>query len=1048
MQPKQDRNEIFNCVRPQLVCRRSGATYKSTHMRYHMLSYIRDNEEEIRELLSNVLKERGMQLEEYVNMMENEVTCGYEATVLILAKMFKMKILVVRSDYLWLSESVEPINCDVVLVQNNAGLFYGTKGKNKFDIGKVPRIGTPKRGLEKEDIKPKVTKKLKCDSGDGTPKIKPSSRTDMKDTSTPKMAGNKQIFTFDLTMSPIEEAKNGSSESVEVEFVNDQKIRTERKTLGIGESVEVEKSNDQKIHTETKRLGIGGPSQKVITSVNKKNVSVSVQDIGKTMSGSSSVTVKKVDEVEKIVRFGCTKCDHWSFTLNGFHFHMFNTHNIRDPSNLSPNLLEGPNVSLSSDSSMPNIVGPSQRQENNEDEDKPYKCELCESRFFYIESIRTHMTHAHTEREEDKSMTARKIRTPQKTALKTKNISAVKPKTSKKTPKITLDDIPRRRTRSASKLIIQETLKKEINKEEERNLETSTELTKEDYVKSYSLRPRSQLKEKEEEGSENTDYHDKVNNTDSSTQKDDSTDKRENSRGTPPKKIDAAKPLKNKKETEKRPKENEIPKSENTDQDNKTEPETDDSKGTPSTPVDNTDDDPNFTATGIKTGDGSTPEETLTADSADINNNDDPVDEQKGTVPDTADVSTVTAESGNININGEDKDTERKKKPKPLEKKTKTKKQVHNSDVGKGKPDKASNSQGTNQSENTDNATQPDDDEDNFGYYCDKCNGKFTDWKEMKVHKLDCVKIPRKHICSVCNRGFQQKCLLQQHFDFYHTKKPKKFVCVEHKKTYVYKKSLQEHQRRDHSDGDYRYMCDFCGKGFFHLGEFTIHRKSVHLHKKDYMCNRCQQKAFSSVGRLNAHLEKCGNTATFECNICGAMLASKGSLFTHITDSHRDDIKYNCPICDDKSFNSQGGYYKHLRVKHNLSRSGVKISDIEKGRVPMDLGKNKNEKDTEPDNEEKNEDSNPNKRKVEGDENVSGAKKMKSDDQKPVASARKNTRSSGPTSWDCPLCEDKKYVVEDNYYKHLLKVHNINRQGNKVTNKKDNKGSAGNSKKK
>ena len=74
-QPKQDRNEIFNCIHPQIVCRQSGTTYKSTHMCHHLNTYIHDNKEEICELLSNVLKERGMILEEYVKMMENEITC-------------------------------------------------------------------------------------------------------------------------------------------------------------------------------------------------------------------------------------------------------------------------------------------------------------------------------------------------------------------------------------------------------------------------------------------------------------------------------------------------------------------------------------------------------------------------------------------------------------------------------------------------------------------------------------------------------------------------------------------------------------------------------------------------------------------------------------------------------------------------------------------------------------------------------------------------------------------------------------------------------------
>ena len=128
-----------------------------------------------------------------------------------------MKILVIHSDYLWLSESVEPIKCDVILVQNNAGLFYGTKGKHKFDVGKVPKIATPKRSIEEESKIAKSDQNVQSESGDGGAKIDNSSHTDMKDTSTPKMKGKKQIFTFNLTMSPIEEANNASSTFLEVE---------------------------------------------------------------------------------------------------------------------------------------------------------------------------------------------------------------------------------------------------------------------------------------------------------------------------------------------------------------------------------------------------------------------------------------------------------------------------------------------------------------------------------------------------------------------------------------------------------------------------------------------------------------------------------------------------------------------------------------------------------------------------------------------------------------------------------------------------------------
>ena len=47
------------------------------------------------------------------------------------------------------------------------------------------------------------------------------------------------------------------------------------------------------------------------------------------------------------------------------------------------------------------------------------------------------------------------------------------------------------------------------------------------------------------------------------------------------------------------------------------------------------------------------------------------------------------------------------------------------------------------------------DEEDDFYYHCDKCSQKFTDWKKLQKHKLDCVKVPRKFMCSKCNRGFQ-----------------------------------------------------------------------------------------------------------------------------------------------------------------------------------------------------------------------------------------------------------------------------------------------------
>ena len=347
---------------------------------------------------------------------------------------------------------------------------------------------------------------------------------------------------------------------------------------------------------------------------------------------------------------------------------------------------------------------------------------------------------------------------------------------------------------------------------------------------------------------------------------------------------------------------------------------------------------------------------------------------------------------------------------------------------------------------------------------------------------------------------------MEQHFDFYHTKKPKKYVCNEHNKCYVYKKSYDEHLCRDHSDGNYRFVCDYCGKGFFHKSEFSIHRDSVHLKRKDYACNKCQQRAFTSIGHLNAHLAICGKEAKEQCGICGKMYSTKETLFTHINDVHKEGVTRPCPFCDEKVYTSEGGYYKHMRVKHKISRNTIKLSDYMKAQgteqqnseedeneqkddLDGDKKKNRNtsrkekkEKDDESENTEHgSKTENGRGRKNVGSEDTDDMqpkhkrrkseivddgkkskdteddkKRKKSKDRKPKGNSTeisepvksevgkepkgdlhptKRTRSSGPVTWDCPFCEDKKYADNLEYLVHLQKAHKCNLPGHAV--KKD-----------
>ena len=100
----------------------------------------------------------------------------------------------------------------------------------------------------------------------------------------------------------------------------------------------------------------------------------------------------------------------------------------------------------------------------------------------------------------------------------------------------------------------------------------------------------------------------------------------------------------------------------------------------------------------------------------------------------------------------------------------------------------------------------------------------FVNYNNFRAHKIKCWPTARKHQCEKCGKGFDAKSIMQQHYDYQHTKKPKRFVCDICKKSFELKKTLDEHNMRLHSKGSYKFQCDYCGRGFFHLNEFKMHR--------------------------------------------------------------------------------------------------------------------------------------------------------------------------------------------------------------------------------
>ena len=285
-----------------------------------------------------------------------------------------------------------------------------------------------------------------------------------------------------------------------------------------------------------------------------------------------------------------------------------------------------------------------------------------------------------------------------------------------------------------------------------------------------------------------------------------------------------------------------------------------------------------------------------------------------------------------------EENTETKKSGKPKKKKNSYKKETINDDEEHSedgnndipdqpelpqKVDKTKKKKPTSKTNETKGAEEEEDDD---FYKCNVCEKVFTTNEKYKEHKKKCTKVPKKHVCSKCSKGFTSRTYLVQHYDYHHTNKPKQFRCETCNTDFELEKSFKEHNRRLHNPGDYKYMCDFCSRKFWHRQEFTLHR-AHHTGNKPFHCGICKLASFADPHRLTHHLKTCSKENSYKCNQCGGMYSDQKSLSTHVSD-HHDKTKQKCPICPNKVYTSEGGYYNHMRNAHQIGCRGQKLKDV------------------------------------------------------------------------------------------------------------------------
>ncbi|XP_034018317.1 zinc finger and BTB domain-containing protein 1 [Thalassophryne amazonica] len=134
----------------------------------------------------------------------------------------------------------------------------------------------------------------------------------------------------------------------------------------------------------------------------------------------------------------------------------------------------------------------------------------------------------------------------------------------------------------------------------------------------------------------------------------------------------------------------------------------------------------------------------------------------------------------------------------------------------------------------------------------------------------------RKHFCSICGKGFYQRCHLREHYTV-HTKQ-KQFTCQTCGKQF-----LRERQLRLHTDmhkGMARYVCPVCDQGTFLKHDHVRHMIS-HLSAGETICQVCFQ-IFPGGDQLEKHMD----VHLYICGVCGEKFRLRKDMRSHYNAKH------------------------------------------------------------------------------------------------------------------------------------------------------------------
>ena len=199
-------------------------------------------------------------------------------------------------------------------------------------------------------------------------------------------------------------------------------------------------------------------------------------------------------------------------------------------------------------------------------------------------------------------------------------------------------------------------------------------------------------------------------------------------------------------------------------------------------------------------------------------------------------------------------------------------------------------------------------------FKCEICDGKFKSnpslGKHMKTHRR------KIYPCKHCGKRFWKK-YLKQHVRSYCLGNKAYtlgtvYNCIKCSVHFLAPSLLKRHVAEVH-EALKMFTCEYCGYSCLRKCNMNRHIDS-HLNERRYKCPICDQR-FNGKQEIKGHIKAVHDKIRdFTCEVCGKTFARKTTMVYHLK-SHSRERVYRCRICGEK-FNSTALRKEHMNQSH------------------------------------------------------------------------------------------------------------------------------------